>query len=142
MLLRSSEVKSCLKLGVKIAFQELLLRRALWAKNIRFRIHRKDLPGRPDIVIEKYKLAIFVDGDFWHGYDWEKRKPKTNQLYWINKIERNIEKDKWVNNTLEDNGFTVMRFWEHEIRRNMHACVNQITLYLEAVRKKELPSIY
>lgn len=54
---------------------ELLLRKALWAKNIRFRTHAKDLPGKPDIVIRKYKLAIFVDGEFWHGYDWENKKP-------------------------------------------------------------------
>ncbi|MEJ5995759.1 very short patch repair endonuclease [Pedobacter sp. Du54] len=113
---------------------EMLLRRALWAKNIRFRIHRKDLPGKPDILIEKYKLAIFVDGDFWHGYQWEKRKPKTNESFWIPKIERNMERDRYVNETLIEMGYTVMRFWEHDVEKRLKVCVNQVELYLEAVR--------
>lgn len=130
------------KIRGKNSVPELLLRRALWAKNIRFRIHRKDLPGRPDIVIEKYKLAIFVDGDFWHGYEWEKRKPKTNEGFWIPKIERNIQKDKWVNNNLEEIGFTVMRFWEHDVRRNLHTCVNQVMLFVEAENLCKIPAKY
>ncbi len=80
-----------------------------------------------------------MDGDFWHGYKWEKRKPKTNQTYWINKIERNMQKDKWVNENLEERGYTVMRFWEHELRRNLNACVNQVVLYVEAVKVEYVP---
>jgi DNA mismatch endonuclease (patch repair protein) len=128
------------KIKGKNSVPEMLLRRALWAKNIRFRVHRKDLPGRPDIVIEKYKLVIFVDGDFWHGYQWEKRKPKSNRAYWINKIERNMQKDKWVNNTLSDKGYTVMRFWEHDVKREMEACLNQVSLYIEASKQQVIPT--
>jgi len=119
------------KIRGKNSIPELLLRRALWAKNIRYRIHRKDLVGRPDIVIEKYKLAIFVDGDFWHGYEWHKRKPKTNESFWIPKIERNMQRDLFANLALEEMGYTVMRFWEHEVEKNLKACVNQVMLYLE-----------
>jgi len=124
--------KNMSKIRSKNSVPELLLRKALWAKNIRFRIHRKDLPGRPDIVIEKYKLAIFVDGDFWHGYEWEKRKPVTNQAFWIAKIERNMQRDRFVNESLTEMGYNVMRFWENEVRGNLKACVNQVMLYVEA----------
>lgn len=118
---------------------ELLLRKALWKENIRFRIHRKDLLGRPDLVIEKYQLAIFIDGDFWHGYEWQKRKPKTNQQFWIPKIERNMQRDQFVNHSLQAMGYVVMRFWEHEIKQNLSACINQIKLYIEAAKKGRIP---
>jgi len=121
---------------------ELILRQALWKENIRFRIHRKDLPGRPDLVIEKYQLAIFIDGDFWHGYNWQQRKPKTNQQFWIPKIERNIQRDKFVNQALQSLGYVVMRFWEHEIKQNLKASVNQIKLYIEAAKKERIPDNY
>lgn len=127
------------KIKGKNSVPEMLLRRALWAKNIRFRIHRKDLPGRPDIVIEKYKLAIFVDGDFWHGYEWEKRKPKTNASFWIPKIERNMQRDRYANETLAEMGYNVMRFWDHQIQGNLNACINQVLLYLEAVKINKIP---
>jgi len=128
------------KIRGKNSIPELLLRRALWAKNIRFRIHRKDLPGKPDITIKKYRLAIFVDGDFWHGFEWEKRKPKTNEGFWIPKIERNMQRDRFVNATLNEMGYTVMRFWEHEINKNLKACVNQVALYIEAEKINPIPS--
>ena len=121
---------------------ELLLRKELWKENIRFRIHRKDLVGRPDIVIEKYQLAIFIDGDFWYGYQWQKRKPKSNQQFWIPKIERNMQRDHFVNQSLLAMGFVVMRFWEHEIKQNLDACVNQVKLYIEAARKGRVPENY
>lgn len=121
---------------------ELMLRKALWKENIRYRIHRKNLPGRPDLVIEKYQLAIFIDGDFWHGYKWQQRKPKTNQQFWIPKIERNMQRDRFVNQALQSLGYVVMRFWEHEIKRNLGASVNQIKLYIEAAKKGRIPENY
>ncbi len=128
------------KIRAKNSVPELLLRKALWAKNFRFRIHRKDLPGKPDLVIEKYKLAVFVDGDFWHGYHWENRKPKTNQSFWIAKIERNMQRDSFVNEHLQLLGYHVMRFWEHEVKRNLPACVNQVMLYVEAMKVAKVPA--
>ena len=90
---------------------EMILRKALWAKNIRFRLHDKSLPGRPDIVIKKYKLAIFVDGEFWHGFDWKtnRERIKSNRLFWIPKIERNMQKDERVNCGLYDFPILVAR---------------------------------
>ena len=131
--------KTMSKIRGKNSVPELLLRRALWAENIRFRIHRNDLPGRPDLVIDKYKLAVFVDGDFWHGYKWESRKPKTNQAFWFPKIERNIQRDQFANESLSNLGYTVMRFWEHDVKQNLKACVNQVMLYVEAAKVHRIP---
>jgi len=99
---------------------ELLLRRALWAAGFRYRKDVKDLPGRPDIVFPKAKIAVFCDGDFWHGLNWEERRQKlgqgTNSDYWIAKIERNMERDRQNTQKLRDMGWVVLRFWESEIR--------------------------
>ncbi|TKC08398.1 very short patch repair endonuclease [Pedobacter polaris] len=131
--------KTMSKIRGKNSVPELLLRKALWAKNMRFRIHNKNLPGKPDIIIEKYKLAVFVDGDFWHGYEWHIRKPKSNQSFWIPKIERNMQRDRFVSEQLTEMGFTVMRFWEHEVRTNLNACVNQVMLYIESAKVATVP---
>lgn len=132
--------KTMSKIRGKHSVPELLLRKALWAANIRFRLHRSDLPGKPDIVIDKYRLAVFVDGDFWHGYEWTKRKPKSNLGFWIPKIERNMQRDKFANENLSLMGYNVMRFWEHEVKENLQACVNQIMLYIEAEQIARVPS--
>jgi DNA mismatch endonuclease (patch repair protein) len=118
---------------------ELLLRRSLWAKHVRFRIHRKDLPGNPDMVIDKYRLVVFVDGDFWHGYQWDEKRHKNNQAFWIPKIKRNMQRDQFVNQSLTTMGYTVMRFWEHEVKQNLNACVNQVLLYIETAREMKVP---
>ena len=131
--------KTMSKIRSKNSQPEMLLRKALWNKNVRFRIHRKDLPGRPDLVIEKYKLVIFIDGDFWHGYNWQLRKPKTNTSFWIPKIERNMQRDRFVNKQLTEMGYTVMRFWEHQVKENLDACVNQVLLYIEAAKVLKIP---
>ena len=105
---------------------ELLLRKALWAKGIRYRKNYKGLIGKPDIAITKYKIAVFCDSDYWHGYDWENRNKriKSNRDYWIPKIERNMKRDKEVSAALEEQGWTVLRFWEWQIRRETDQCVN------------------
>ena len=120
---------------------ELLLRKALWAKGIRYRTHTKELPGRPDIVIRKYRLAIFVDGEFWHGHQWEKTKwrIKSNRNFWVAKIERNIERDKENNEALIALGYTVFRFWGEDVRKSLHKCINQIQLYLETAGEGRVP---
>lgn len=132
--------KTMSKIRAKNSIPEMLLRKALWSKNIRFRIHRKDLPGKPDLVINKYRLAVFVDGDFWHGYNWSNQKPKSNLGFWIPKIERNMQRDQFANQSLQQMGYTVMRFWEHEVKENLSACVNQVLLYIEAAKVQRIPS--
>ncbi len=112
---------------------ELLLRRALWRKGIRYRVDSKKLPGRPDISIRKYKLAIFVDGEFWHGYQWNERKQtlKRNRDFWIPKIERNMQRDREVNRTLKEMGYTVFRFWEGELKTDLKKCVNDLLVHIQ-----------
>ena len=121
------------KIRGKNSKPELRFRKALWARGVRYRVNTKQLPGRPDISIKKYKLAIFIDGAYWHGYNWDERKTKikTNRAFWIPKIERNIQRDQEVNRQLEDMGFTVFRFWEHEIKNNLDTCINDVMVYLQ-----------
>jgi DNA mismatch endonuclease (patch repair protein) len=107
---------------------ELKLRKALWRLGYRYRKNVKQLPGKPDIVYKKYKLVVFVDGEFWHGYEWEDKKQKirSNREFWIPKIERNIQRDQFNNQLLIDSGWTVMRFWDKEIKMNLEHCLNRI----------------
>ena len=117
---------------------ELALRKALWKKGIRYRKNYKGLIGKPDIVITKYRIVVFCDSDFWHGYNWDNRKSriKSNQEYWIPKIERNMKRDKEVTAVLVEQGWIVLRFWEHSIRKNLESCLDDIE---EAVSiRKEL----
>ena len=103
----------------------MALRRALWAKGYRYRLHVPSLPGKPDIVFTRQQLAIFCDGEFWHGYEWEAKKAtlKSNRSYWIPKIERNIARDEDVNRRLSDSGWTVLRMWDFEILKDVDACI-------------------
>jgi DNA mismatch endonuclease (patch repair protein) len=107
---------------------EIQLRKALWREGIRYRINLKSLPGKPDIAITKYRIAIFCDGEFWHGKNWETRKKsiKTNRDYWIPKIERNMARDNTNEKKLQSIGWTVLRFWGTEINKNLLSCVNEI----------------
>jgi DNA mismatch endonuclease vsr len=116
---------------------ELALRKALWQRGIRYRKNYKGLLGKPDIVITKYRIAVFCDSDFWHGYDWENRKAriKSNQDYWIPKIERNMKRDREVTATLVEQGWIVLRFWEHTIRKELEECVEDIQEAVE-IRKE------
>ena len=131
------------KIKSKDTKPELALRSALWRQHLRFRIHVKDLPGKPDIVFKKYKLAIFVDGNFWHGFDWEvkKHRIKSNAGFWIAKIERNMERDYISNDYLAEMGYTVMRFWDHQINTGINKCINQIMLFILASRSGDVPDI-
>jgi DNA mismatch endonuclease (patch repair protein) len=113
---------------------ELKLRKALWNVGIRYRIKNKDIFGKPDIAIRKYKLAVFVDGEFWHGYNWkEKRtKIKSNRDYWIQKIEGNMERDEKVNKKLRENDWTVLRYWQKEIKNDLDKCVSEIETAIDS----------
>jgi DNA mismatch endonuclease (patch repair protein) len=112
---------------------EILLRKALWHEGIRYRKSYEKLPGKPDIAITKYKIAIFCDGELWHGKDWKNKKNriKTNSDYWISKIERNIVRDIENEKKLESMGWTIVRFWGNKIKKNPMDCVNEIkeTIY-------------
>lgn len=120
---------------------ELMLRRTLWARGCRYRKNVPDLPGRPDVVFLGAKVAVFCDGDFWHGRDWEARKQKlsrgANADYWLAKIQGNIERDRQNTRRLQSMGWTVLRFWESQIRSD----VNQVAhLIAETLRPRQDPS--
>lgn len=112
---------------------ELRLRKALWKHGIRYRKNYKKLIGKPDIAITKYKIVVFCDSDFWHGYDWENRNQriKSNRDYWVPKIERNMERDREVTDTLQDEGWLVLRFWEWQIRKHLDECVETVLQSIE-----------
>lgn len=113
---------------------EVRLRKALWHKGVRYRKNFKVFDCHPDIVITKYKIAVFCDGNFWHGKELQKRPIKHNSSYWNEKIRRNIERD--LENTIElrDNGWIVLRFWEDDIQNNLPNCVDDVLRYI-SIRK-------
>lgn len=113
---------------------EVRLRKALWHKGIRYRKNFKVFDCHPDIVITKYKIAVFCDGNFWHGKELQKRPIKHNSSYWNEKIRRNVERD--LENTIElrDNGWIVLRFWEDDIQNNLPNCVDNVLRYI-SIRK-------
>ena len=102
------------------------LRRALWAEGIRYRKNVKTLPGKPDIVIAKYKIAVFCDASFWHGRDFGRKPVDVNHEYWDAKIRRNMQRDQEVNKQLRALGWTVLRFWDEEINKNLAECVRVV----------------
>lgn len=112
---------------------EIILRKALWCEGLRFRIDYKGLPGKPDIVSKKHMLVVFVDGEFWHGYNWQekKKKIKANREFWIAKIERNMQRDVENRKKLEDLGYKVFRYWEQDVKKNLEACIDEIMSYIK-----------
>lgn len=109
---------------------EIMLREKLWQLGYRYRKNYKELPGKPDIALTKYKIAVFCDSEFFHGKDWEVLKPQLekgkNAEFWINKISRNRERDDEVNKQLLFMGWTVIRFWGKEIKKHPDECVKVI----------------
>ena len=108
---------------------EIILRRKLRNLGYNISLNNKSLVGKPDISLGKYKLAIFVDGEFWHGYNWgqKKKRIKSNREYWVKKIERNKKRDRNNNQILRKTGWEVLRFWEHEILGDLESCTKKIT---------------
>ncbi|MDR6515851.1 very short patch repair endonuclease [Chryseobacterium camelliae] len=121
------------KIRSKNTKPEILFRKGLYSTGIRYRLNVAKLPGKPDLVIQKYKIAIFIDGDFWHGYKWEEKKLriKSNADYWLKKIEGNMQRDINNNSALEKNGYKVFRFWEHQIKNNLQECISLVILYIK-----------
>ncbi len=118
---------------------ELKLRRALWHAGFRYRKNLRSVFGCPDIVFLRLKIAVFCDSEFWHGFDWENRKHdfKSRQDFWIPKIERNMARDREVNERLSAEGWTVIRFFGKQILRNVDECVRVIAETI-AARKLEM----
>ena len=119
---------------------ELALRRALWAHGLRYRLHAQDLPGQPDIIFRRKKVAVFCDGDFWHGRDWPSLRAKlarrANPDYWIAKIGSNIERDVRISRELRSLGWRVIRLWETDILRQPEEAVAVVADALRSNREK------
>ena len=111
---------------------ELILRRALWRRGLRYRTYRTDLPGTPDLVFGKSRVVVFVDGDFWHGRDWPARRVKLerghNAAYWIRKIESNVDRDRDQDIRLRAAGWKVIRVWESDVYRNLESVIHGVEL--------------
>jgi DNA mismatch endonuclease (patch repair protein) len=121
---RSKNMAAIKSTGTK---DEILLGKGLWRSGLRYRKNNKSVYGKPDFTFKRYKVAVFVDSEFFHGKDWEiKKRPQTNADFWLKKISRNIERDNEVNSYLRKNGWIVIRFWSKEVRKNTDHCVNVI----------------
>lgn len=109
---------------------ELLVRRLLWRRGVRFRVSPRNVLGKPDIVFPRSRVAVFCDGDFWHGKDWslasERLSQGSNAAYWRSKIAYNIARDRAITEALSRDGWTVLRFWESEIKSDPHFIVDSI----------------
>ncbi|MCX6323816.1 MAG: very short patch repair endonuclease [Sphingobacteriales bacterium] len=119
---------------------ETALAKALFAQGLRYRKNDRTVFGKPDLTFKKYKLAVFVDSEFWHGKDWETRKfdHKSNQEFWLTKIERNIERDNEVNEKLIAEGWKVLRFWGKDITKNLDNCINKIQKTINETERKNI----
>lgn len=125
--------KQMAKIRGKNTKPELTFRRALYQYGVRYRVNSAKLPGKPDLSNISKRFVVFIDGEFWHGYNWEEKKSKikTNRGFWIPKIERNMQRDREVTEVLQQMGFKVFRFWSHQVKNHLGQCVNQVLLYLD-----------
>ena len=129
----SQRKKNMQHIRSKETVSEIKLRKALWHLGLRYRKNWRKLPGTPDIALTRQKIAIFVDGDFWHGRGHEASPGEqvgTNKAFWRRKLSRNIERDKEVNDALTESGWLVLRFWDSEIKKDLQSCVNKILEYV------------
>lgn len=111
---------------------ELLFRKALYEAGVRYRLHVKALPGNPDLANASRRFAIFIDGEFWHGYNWGEKRAKiqSNRAFWIPKIERNMQRDAENNQKLNAMGYRLFRFWSNEVKQGLGTCLKQVLDYL------------
>ncbi len=112
---------------------EIMLRKALWHLGFRYRKNYAALPGKPDIVLLRYKIVIFVDGDFWHARGHQQHPGEqiaSNKEYWQKKLEHNVERDRAVNDALTEQGWLILRFWESDVKKNLDGCISQILQYI------------
>lgn len=124
-LTKAQRTKCMRRVRVKNTKPELELRRALWNRGLRYRLNRK-IYGKPDLVFPGPRVAVFVDGCFWHGCKEHGSMPQTNKAFWRKKIERNIERDIEVNNYLSETGWEVLRFCSYEIASNLDRVTEKI----------------
>ena len=116
---------------------EITLRKSLWARGLRYQKNVTKICGKPDVIFKRKKIAVFCDSEFWHGYDWENRKKdfKSNQEFWIPKIERNMKRDLEVTEQLVSDGWIVLRYWGKDILSRTDEIADEIE---KTVREREI----
>lgn len=119
---------------------EILLRKSLWRKGFRYSLHSRRLAGKPDIAMSKYKIAIFIDGCFWHRCPAHFKEPRNNKEFWKKKITSNLERDERNNLLLKNAGWTVLRFWEHEVSGKIDSVVRKIVQVAERQDRRKKKS--
>lgn len=130
-VLSKTQRKFCMsRIRGKNTKPELFLRKALWEKGFRYRL-KNNLPGRPDIVFPGRRLAVFVDGCFWHKCPQHCQIPEENRVFWREKLSRNRTRDEEVNHMLGQKNWKVLRFWEHDIKADLSECVKQVLQALQ-----------
>lgn len=132
-LTKAQRKKNMQNIRSKGTTPEKIVIRELKKHRVYFAAHATSIIGKPDIVFRKKRIAVFIDSDFWHGHPRRFIKPKSNIKYWREKITRNKERDKKVNKELRKNGWTILRFWEYDIKNNPQKVINKI---LETLRQK------
>ncbi len=122
------------KIKGKDTTYEVIFRKKFWNEGYRYRKNYPKLPGKPDIAFIKQKVVVFIDGEFWHGFNWKdkKKKIKSNKAYWVKKIEKNMARDKAYNKVLKKMQWKVVRFWEKEIKTEGNKCFKAV---LKALNK-------
>ena len=123
---------------------EKILARELWCRGCRYRLNMKGVPGTPDICFKGRKVAVFVDGEFWHGRDWEnaKLRIKSRRDYWWPKIERNIRHDHEVDYQLAELGWRVVRFWDSQVQHDVAGCADAVENLLRDEQLEHLHRVY
>ena len=133
VLTREQRTRNMQAIRNKATKAELLLSKKLWSLGYRYRKNDKTVLGKPDLTLKRLRIAIFVDSEYFHGRNWEttKHRIKTNREFWWKKIESNIIRDNFVTNELLSSGWTVLRFWDTEIKKNLNGCTEIIerTIY-------------
>lgn len=126
--IKMSRSENMARVKAKNTSFEMLLRRELWARGLRYRANDKTVFGKPDIVFKRKKIAVFIDSEFWHGKDFLENKniPKANNEFWVNKLKRNIERDKEVNEFLTQDGWKIIRIWSKDLKKNLSMYVDRI----------------
>ncbi len=127
------------KVHLKNGKAEQILAKRLWHLGYRYRKNYKKLPGSPDIAILRYRVVVFVDGEFWHGKDWEDRleRIQSNREYWIEKIEENMARDLRNNEALRQMGWWPIRFWEKDVLKNPDICIDTILAVIRQLQVSE-----
>lgn len=134
---RTNNMKAIKSTNTKM---EVLFSKALWSKGIRYRKNDKSVFGKPDLTIKKYKIAVFIDSEYFHGRNWEagRQRIKTNTEFWHRKIEGNIKRDKLVNETLMKDGWKVIRFWSMDVKNKLDFCLDYVIGNIEIIKREVL----